>query len=100
MEYKELKPLIVQWGSDKGILEKATPMGQAIKTLEEVNELLDSINKNNREEIADALGDILVTIILQAELQQMNLEECLESAYNIISKRTGKMENGIFVKDN
>ena len=27
------------------------------------------------------------------------LQECLESAYDVISKRTGKMENGVFVKD-
>jgi len=74
-------------------------MAQAIKTLEEVNELLDAINKNDKEEINDALGDILVTIILQAELQNVNLTDCLEGAYNIISKRTGKMQNGVFVKD-
>jgi NTP pyrophosphatase (non-canonical NTP hydrolase) len=47
----------------------------------------------------DALGDILVTIIIQAEMQGLKLEECLESAYNVISKRTGKMINGTFVKD-
>jgi len=27
------------------------------------------------------------------------LEECLESAYNVITKRTGRMINGQFVKD-
>ena len=27
------------------------------------------------------------------------LQECLQSAYDVISKRTGKMENGVFVKD-
>jgi len=74
-------------------------MGQAIKTLEEVNELLAAINNGDQVEIKDALGDILVTIILQAELQQMDLVDCLESAYNIISKRNGKMVDGVFVKN-
>ena len=54
----------------------------------------------NRIEIEDALGDILVTIIIQAEMQGMSLVNCLESAYNIIAKRTGKMVDGQFVKDN
>lgn len=27
------------------------------------------------------------------------LEECLQSAYDVISKRTGKIINGQFVKD-
>jgi len=26
-------------------------------------------------------------------------EECLESAYNVIKSRTGKMIDGVFVKD-
>jgi hypothetical protein len=32
-------------------------------------------------------------------MQNLKLEDCLESAYNVISKRTGKMVNGQFVKD-
>lgn len=97
--YATLEENVINWATEKGILEKATPMKQALKTLEEVTELIDAIDSNNREEVADALGDILVTIIIQAEMQDMNLESCLEGAYNIIAKRTGKMVNGQFVKD-
>jgi NTP pyrophosphatase (non-canonical NTP hydrolase) len=67
--------------------------------LEEVEELADAIFDNNKEEIIDALGDILVTIIIQAELQGVSLTECLESAYNVIAKRSGVMINGQFVKN-
>lgn len=113
--YERLQKSVVQWGADKGILDKATAWAQAGKTLEEVEELLEAVynqkeNKvnftnskgkllNTKEEIQDAFGDILVTIILGAELQGMDLLDCLESAYNVISKRTGKMDNGQFVKD-
>lgn len=115
MNYKELESLVKIWATQKGILEKATPIAQCEKTFEEVEELNEALgfqklgytgyrNKkgkwcNTDEEIKDALGDILVTIIIQAELQGLRLEDCLESAYNIISKRTGKMINGQFVKD-
>lgn len=114
-KYKELEELVLNWADDKGILEKATPLAQAKKTLEEVEELLEAttaqskgfkefINIKNKickteEEIKDALGDIFVTIIIGAELQGISLEDCLESAYNIISKRTGKMVDGQFIKD-
>jgi NTP pyrophosphatase (non-canonical NTP hydrolase) len=97
--YKELEPLVIQWAADKGILDKATPIAQANKTSEELEELIEAIYNNDKEEIIDALGDILVTIIIQAELQGLKLENCLESAYNVIAKRTGKMENGFFIKD-
>jgi len=99
MNYSELESAVQQWAADKGILEKATPMAQALKTLEECTELCTSINKNDKPEIIDAIGDIMVTLIIQCKMQSLSLEECLESAYNVISKRTGKMINGQFVKD-
>lgn len=99
MDYNQLENLVIEWAQNKGILEKATTAAQANKTMEECQELIDAIQDNNRDEIADALGDILVTIIIQAKMQNMSLLECLEGAYNVIAKRTGKMVNGQFVKD-
>ena len=115
MNYQELEAKVLEWAGEKGILEKATPLAQANKTLEEVQELLEAVDAQEKEhyfftntkgkevitadEIKDALGDILVTIIIGAKLQGLQLEDCLESAYNVISKRTGKMVDGVFVKD-
>lgn len=99
MDYNQLEALVIEWAANKGILEKATTAAQANKTMEECQELIDAIQHENIEEIADALGDILVTIIIQAKMQNMSLIECLEGAYNIIAKRTGKMVDGQFVKD-
>jgi NTP pyrophosphatase (non-canonical NTP hydrolase) len=97
--YNELEALVITWAHQKGILDNGTPRAQAGKTVEEVQELIDAIDVNNKAEIEDALGDILVTIIIQAEMQGLELVQCLESAYNVISKRTGKMVAGQFVKD-
>jgi NTP pyrophosphatase (non-canonical NTP hydrolase) len=97
--YNELQPLVIAWAAEKGILANGTPFAQCGKTFEEVDELETAILDGDKAEIIDALGDILVTIIIQAEMQGLNLIECLESAYNVISKRTGKMVDGTFVKD-
>lgn len=99
MEYRELNALVIAWAEQKGILEKGTPLRQCDKTLEEVKELRYALFTNNREEIIDALGDIFVTIIIQAEMQGLNLIDCLESAYNVITKRSGEMIDGQFVKN-
>ena len=97
--YNELEALVITWAHQKGILDNGTPRAQAGKTVEEVQELIAAIDVNNKAEIEDALGDILVTIIIQAEMQGLELVKCLESAYNVIAKRTGKMVDGQFVKD-
>ena len=97
--YGELEALVIAWATQKGIFENGTYEAQALKTKEEVEELITAIKNNDRAEVIDALGDILVTIIIQAEMHELKLVECLESAYNVISKRTGKMVDGQFVKD-
>lgn len=158
-KYNKYQPLVVEWAKEKGILEHSYPYKQLLKTGEEILELLNALEDNNEEEIKDALGDILVTLIIYAEMKgfelgisedltelnqrdpyilltlysadlmmeklngngtaeirantraivytlmhiaeahNLNLWECLESAYNVIKHRTGKMQNGTFVKD-
>jgi NTP pyrophosphatase (non-canonical NTP hydrolase) len=98
-KYRILQSQVIDWAKEKGILENGTPIKQSFKTLEEVGELINAISTNNHLEIKDALGDILVTLIIQAKMQNVDLIECLNMAYNTISKRNGQMVNGTFVKD-
>jgi NTP pyrophosphatase (non-canonical NTP hydrolase) len=95
----ELILAVEEWAAAKGILSAASPMAQMVKTQEEVNELMKAVLTNDSDEINDGLGDVMVTLIIQAKMQGLDLNECLGSAYNVISKRTGKMVNGTFVKD-
>lgn len=101
---EELEHKVIDWGYDKGILTDAPPtterkLKQFSKTEEEVAELGDAIQSDDKEEAVDAIGDILVTLAIQAKLWNTNLYECLDEAYEVISKRTGRMVDGIFVKD-
>lgn len=97
--FEELKKQVLQWAVEKGILDANNPQRQAFKTLEECGELVAAVAKNDRAEIKDAIGDVLVTLIIQAEMQGFDIEWCLSSAYSEIKNRTGKIVNGTFVKD-
>lgn len=99
MFYEKLEVEVIQWAKDKGILDHGTKLKQAIKTSEEVNELLTAVAEGNEHELQDALGDILVTIIIQAEMNGLTLTSCLASALSVIQKRKGVMINGTFVKN-
>lgn len=90
---------IVEWGKDKGILSKGTVVTQFAKLIEEVTELGEGIEKQSEEEIKDAIGDSVVVLTLLAKLCNMNIEDCIQSAYNEIKNRTGRMEGGQFIKD-
>lgn len=69
------------------------------KTCEEVLELYRAILNEDKPEIIDGIGDVLVTLIIQAKMQGLDIVDCLDTAYQVISKRTGKMVDGQFVKD-
>ena len=90
---------ILTWAKEKGILDKGNVEAQAEKTLEECMELLEAVKAGDNVEIIDAIGDIYVTIVIQAYMQGLPFKLCVVAAYNVISKRTGTMVNGMFVKD-
>lgn len=99
--YAYLEMEIVRWAENRGIVKNSTAMAQALKTLEEVQELLTAIHSNNKEQQIDAYADILVTLIVGCAVSDLNLIQCLEVGFNQIKNRTGKMNDaGIFVKDN
>lgn len=98
--YKELEMLVIQWGEARGIVQNSNPMAQATKTDEELHELYHAIGAGDRDEMKDAYGDILVTLIMGCATADIDLSECLELAYNEIKDRSGTLgADGIFYKD-
>jgi NTP pyrophosphatase (non-canonical NTP hydrolase) len=91
--------MIRDWAEAKGIYDKGDPKTQYIKLMEEAGEVGRAILKQDLPEIKDGIGDMVVVLTNLAELCDLSIEECVESAYEVISKRTGKMKNGTFVKD-
>lgn len=89
---------IIQWAKDKN-LHNSTALRQSEKTQEEVDELVAAIKAGNTHEIKDAYGDIYVTLVVGALTLGIDIDECIEQAYNVIAKRTGKTVDGIFIKD-
>lgn len=98
-KFETLQQNVIQWGKDKGILVPENSHKQALKMVSEVGELCDALIKNDVNGTKDAIGDVLVTVIILSEQLGYNLTECLELAYNEIKERKGKTENGIFIKE-
>ncbi len=91
-------PLIRDWAQERGIYDKGNSHTQYVKLMEEAGELAEALLKNDKYEIKDAIGDMVVVLTNLAVLEGMQIESCIESAYNEIANRKGKMENGTFVK--
>lgn len=110
MKFKNEFEPIREWAKERGIYEKGDPKTQFLKLQEEVGELAKAILKNDEEEIIDAIGDCVVVLTNLCELcnikvkgydyiGQIKIEDCINSAYQVIVNRKGKMINGTFVKN-
>ena len=113
---RELINNVIQWANDRNIIDGSTPIKQLDKTSEEFNELQRAVAVHEylldaevypnehlvdafRKDIVDAYGDILVTLIISAHQQGIDLEDALASAWEEIRHRKGKLINGMFHKD-
>ena len=121
-----LEKEIIEWANNKDLIENGNSFAQYAKFLEEGTEILVAMNKFNEllktaadldvtneeqleayrikdksihNELVDGLGDTLVTLIILAAQYGLELEDCLEYAYNEIKDRTGKTVDGTFIKD-
>ena len=88
-----------QWGRDKGIVFKGNETRQMLKTVEEVGELAAALSRSDMAGAADAYGDIIVTLIVGADCLGIDAEDCLKEVVSVITKRKGKMVDGVFIKD-
>ena len=94
----ELIKNVEQWAKDKN-LDQAEPSKQFLKVTEEVGEVAAALARNDKDMLRDGIGDVVVTLIILAIQNDMDLYECLNTAYDEIKGRKGKTINGVFVKE-
>lgn len=90
---------IRDWAKDRNLYQKGDSKTQYVKLMEEAGELAQALLKQNKPEIKDAIGDMVIVLANLSELEGFKIEDCINESFNVISKRTGKMVNGTFVKD-
>tara|TARA_B100000929_G_scaffold108179_2_gene85754 strand:- start:9803 stop:10240 length:438 start_codon:yes stop_codon:yes gene_type:complete len=117
---------ITRWHYDRNLIDGTTDQAQFIKLLEEIIEVFMAINPGlspekaseelqsiirklsedgkiktdpTGETLADSIGDSNVVLINIAERNNLTMARCLATAYDGIKDRTGRMIDGVFVKE-
>ena len=100
MSYADIEIRIIQWAEARKIIPNSNPESQLLKAVSEMGELADATIKHDKEAVIDAVGDVMVCLINYCVLQDINLVNCMEVAYDQIKNRKGTLlPNGLFVKD-
>lgn len=98
MTTDELIDAVKTWRRERGI---DSPYRQLNKVMEELGELASEVNRDHFDtpEFIDSIGDVLVTIIILADICGKDLTECLEGSYHEIAGRKGHTSEGMFIKE-
>ena len=86
-----------QWGSKRGLGESEFH-AQYQRCLQEIVEIHEAFIEGNMDEVSDAIGDSIVTLINVAKTVNMNAEDCLDGAFGVIELRKGLTKKGSFVR--
>jgi NTP pyrophosphatase (non-canonical NTP hydrolase) len=98
--YQMLELEIIRWAEARKIIPNSNPQTQLLKAMSEIGELADATIKNDQDGIGDGVGDVMVCLIVYCALQDINLVDCMELAYEEIKDRKGTLlANGVFAKD-
>lgn len=109
--FEQLRENVELWANDKDLLHSENAEKQFMKFIEEVFEFktemdmcMKFFNPNLKmwqtdKDVKLEMGDIFVTLIVLCKQLGIDCVECLEMAYEKISKRKGKTIDGTFVKE-
>lgn len=90
---------VINWAVERGLTVPENAKSQLLKTLEELGEVSRALLKDKQEDFVDGVGDVLVTLIILCKIKGVNLEQCLEQAWNEIKNRKGRTVDGTFIKE-
>ena len=75
------------WGEAKGIMDKENKFKQFCKMTEETGEIASALFRDDQEKLKDAIGDQLVTAVILAAQNGLDMQDCIETALQVIEKR-------------
>ena len=90
---------IENWFVDRDILPNSSVSKQWSKLEEELEELEQALADDHLIQIKDGIGDVVVVLVGLAMLKGTSLTDCLTHAYDEIKDRTGRMVDGVYVKE-
>ena len=87
MTITELNAHIIEWAKERELDTKGTVEAQAIKTVEELSELIKAICKDKKEDIIDSIGDVYVTLVIGNMLKRQRELDPMFAKRNVLGSK-------------
>ena len=90
---------IRRWAAARNLIQGSTPEKQFTKLSEEIGELATGLAKKRDDLVMDGIGDAVVVLTILAAQRGVNIEACIDMAWDEIKDRKGRLVGGVFVKE-
>lgn len=90
---------IIQFFKNKGLYENTNDLIQFDKLQEEVLELEQALCEKSKEEILNESGDVYICLLNVLHSCGLTMEQAVDYATDKVIKRKGRVENGVFIKE-
>lgn len=74
---------VIQWGYDKKLITPKNSFKQFAKSIEEFRELVIAIRDEDSDEIIDGFGDVMVTLIILMEQNDIDSKAAYKTAHTM-----------------
>lgn len=90
---------ILQFFEDRGLYERTTWKAQHLKLEEETDELKDALLLGDDEQVLNEAGDVYICLLNVLHSCGLTMEQAVNYATDKVIKRKGRVENGVFIKE-
>lgn len=90
---------ILQFFEERGLYERTTWKAQFEKLEEEVDELKDALLLGDDEQVLNEAGDCYICLLNVLHSCGLTMEQAVNYATDKVIKRKGRVENGVFIKE-
>lgn len=90
---------IISFFEKKGLYETTTYKDQFLKLEEEVEELLEALHLGDDEQVLSEAGDVYICLLNVLKCCGLTMEQAVNYSADKVTKRKGKVVNGVFVKE-
>lgn len=90
---------LIQFFEDKGLYDTTHWKDQFNKLEEEADKLKDALLLGDDEQVLNEAGDVYITLLNVLKCCGLTMEQAVNYSADKVLKREGKVENGVFIKD-
>ncbi len=98
MNFKKVKENIIKWSGEGRVGSTDDAREEQIRLMGIMGKLSYGVLLHDRDKIKEAIGEMVINLIVLSKHTSVDIEEAIECEYNKIKEQRGVIISGVFIK--